>query len=228
MEDTENYEHILEMFNMIFKKLNPRKKILDIILTPQGQSKKIVLHQFGFLILEDGNQRPTRPSNVELFNFLRFNEPEVFEKVADEINYKHMRVTFREFCKTVNKFLVENKIDNFINENEGDGLEIKISCFKKELFTLENDKKRKITHIIIRDDLDVEIMPSKSSDSSIDLKDILSLENLVMVEQLQKELMDGVKKLNAKLKEIVEKNRPQTLKNMLDKKFAEFVVAEKL
>jgi hypothetical protein len=60
------------------------------------------------------------------------------------------------------------------------------------------------------------------------LKDILSLENLVMVEQLQKELMDGVKKLNAKLKEIVEKNRPQTLKNMLDKKFAEFVVAEKL
>jgi hypothetical protein len=228
----ENYLPCLELWGKIFKKLNPKKKVLDIPLSmhENDRNTKIVLHQFGFLILRvgRGHVRATQIDENELFKFLKFNKPETFDEIAEEINYKHIRIAFREYCKTINKFLNENDIDEISSMRN---FEDKRVCKKEVMF--EDGETKKLTSIIISLDANdgLKIILDKVSSGimsdKVSLSSIEDTSNLIILQQIMTEVTAGAKEILKQMKND-KSNRAVVLLEKLNEKFADFIVAEQL
>jgi len=227
-ENKEDYTKHLELFDLIFRKLNPKKKVLDILLHEETKNKKIVLHQFGFFVLKEHYERATQMDMDDLFNFLKYNKPETFDKIAEEINYKHMRIAFRDYCKMINKFLNENNITGingeikpsitipFIRKIERNIGQINAEKLVFEVESAGFDKGLKIQ------------IKRKDSTNDYTIEDFDDWDALIVIEQIQNEVLEGATKVLSFMKENVKANRQEKLWNDLNKKFADFVVAEKL
>jgi hypothetical protein len=223
----ENYLPCLELWGKIFKKLNPKKKVLDVPLSmhENDRNTKIVLHQFGFLILRvgRGHVRATQIDENELFRFLKFNKPETFDEIVEEINYKHIRIAFREYCKTVNKFLNENDIDEISSMRN---FEDKRICRKEVMF--EDGETKKLMSIIIRlDDGLVVALDKGGMSDKVNLSNLEETSNLIILQQIMPEVTAGAKEILKQMKND-KSNRAVVLLEKLNEKFADFIVAEQL
>jgi len=223
----ENYLPCLELWGKIFKKLNPKKKTLDIPLSTSDldRNTKIVLHQFGFLILRvgKGHVRATQINELELFRFLKFNKPEIFDEIADEISYKHIRIAFREYCRTVNKFLNDNDIDEISSMRN---FEDKRACRKEVMF--EDGETKKLTSIVIDIDNGLVVNFDKGIMSDrVSLSNIEDTSNLIILQQIMPEVTAGAKEILKQMKND-KSNRAVVLLGKLNEKFADFIVAEQL
>jgi hypothetical protein len=225
----QGYEPCLDLFFNIFQKLNPKKKILDIPLLPKDPDVKIVLHQFGFFLKKPYKERAEPVDKENLFSFFRDNKPETFEKVADEINYRHMRIAFRDFCRIMNAFIKENK------HKDADGTDEVISVkipFKKEILTHDGEKT-KVTSIDFEgyeSGMTICIHLLSNSIDDIELgEENLELDNILILEQIQKEVLEGTEKLLKKVKdERKNKGSVVSLYEQLQEKFSNFIMADEL
>jgi hypothetical protein len=139
-----------------------------------------------------------------------------------------MRVAFREYCKMMNKFLNENNIEEISGDIEPS---ITIPCIKKIeshsehinaeklLFELESAGFDRGLKINIR-------KKGSTSDNDHTIEDFDEWDALIVIEQVQNEVLEGAKAVLSFMKENVKANRQEKLWNDLNKKFADFVVAE--
>jgi hypothetical protein len=225
----QGYEPCLDLFFNIFQKLNPKKKILDIPLLPNDPDVKIVLHQFGFFLKKPYKERAEPVDKENLFSFFRDNKPETFEKVADEINYRHMRIAFRDFCRIMNAFIKENK------HKDADGTDEVISVkipFRKEILTHDGERT-KVTFIDFEgyeSGMTICIHSLSNGIDDIELgEENLELDNILILEQIQKEVLEGTEKLLKKVKdERKNKGSVVSLYEQLQEKFSNFIMADEL
>jgi hypothetical protein len=218
----QGYEPCLDLFFNIFQKLNPKKNVLDIPLVPNDPDVKIVLHQFGFFLKKPSKERVEPVDKENLFSFFRDNKPETFEKVSDEINYKHMRVAFRDFCRIMNAFIKENK------HQDADGTEetILVSIpFKGGLLS----DGQKVKGSIELEGHEGGITVSISHFDEFELGEDMGLDEILALEQTQKEVLEGTERLLKKVKdERKNKGSVASLYEQLREKFSNFIMADEL
>lgn len=232
--DEKGYDECLELFFKIFTKLNPRKKILDMNISPKYSTKKIVLHQFGLFMLHEGDQRCKPMDKEQLFEFFKDNTPETFDKIADEISYKHIRIAFRDFCKMMHNFIKEGGHMNVNGDSEF--IEEKASCKNKEIITADL-QKCKINHFTMtasNNGIEISFDTHKIDNiifttDSDGKEEEIGLDYLIIVEQVIGELTKAVKIISEKVDERLKgKHSVSRLHNELREKFSNFIVADEL
>lgn len=224
-KNKENYGECLKLFFRIFTKLNPKKKILDIPLSKESPNSKIVLHRFGFMVLWSYKERPSSVDIWNLFDFLKNNDSETFDNVADEIKYTEIRKMFRLYCKTVGQFLQDNKVESF---NEGiKSYKISVSFQKGRLIKNLDGQKAMIKHIEIEND-ENDINIKCGGHGYFRLNSIESLNDLALAEQIKIEIAKGLSLLKEEVKEDSGKIKSKILMEQLKKHFGSYLLAEKI
>jgi hypothetical protein len=222
-KNRDDYMECMEMFPKIFKKLASRKRVTDVNLTSDDK-RKIILHQFGlFLGAGEWSRRVKRISTHDLFKFLRENNLEVFDKVAEEIKYKNTRVAFRDYCRIVSLFLQDNGIDEIVNKRYFD---VKIKC-RRKFINVETGKMENINAMGITARY-ANITFFINGGNEIELSRASNIENLVIVEQFQNEIMRGLEKLIKMIKESNKNVGSQELYNKLNDRFSAYLVANQI
>ncbi len=212
------------------KKLHSRRKILDIPLYKETENK-IILHQFGFYVLERYRTRGRPIDTEELLQFLKDTPIDVIDNIADEIPYKHKRVVFREYCKMVKKFIEEQNITEIKRENKE--VKLKMLC-KKKVKNVEGETQT-IKHLEIGEHsfygsgVSIKIVNNKGNE--IDDFEIHrigeQIEHLILFEQLEQEILKCVNQFKRKLKKSIKRVGEPFLKE-LKEKFSTYLVAEQL
>jgi len=218
----EDYEPCLDLFFKIFQKLNPRKKVLDIDLYPSS-SYHIVLHQFGFFKLYDAFNRAEPVKKADLLKFLLENKDETFEKISDEISYKHMRVAFREYCKSVSKFLKSRNVDNISMPKKD--FKVVVPC-KREIMNTQGVVSV-MKNLTVMNDKYGEIKVIHPFDG-MNLNSVTENDSLIIVEQIQKEILKGLDKFIEKMETEKQNVGSLVLMKLLQDKFSNFIIADSL
>lgn len=230
-EAEEDFSEIFKIFHQLTKKLHSRRKVLNMPLKPKDDTS-LVLHLFGFYVKYAYMHRSQPINEGQLIEFLRENSEETIDRIADEIPYKHKRTVFREYCKMVKKFLGEHDITD-IKKNRKE-IELSMIC-KKRVYDMEG-KLHILKKIVLNerggyyeDGVEITIIDNKS-DKVVefhisDLKE--NIESLIVFEQLEQEIVKGVKQFKQKLKKGTDKIGDGFLKE-LKEKFSTYLVAEQL
>jgi hypothetical protein len=223
-KNEDDYTECIEMFPKIFRRLASRKKVLDIPIL-KGDGRKIILHQFGLFLSYEYfslRKRSKRISKNGLFEFLRGNDLEVFDKVAEEIKYKNTRVAFRDYCRIVHLFLTDNGIEEMVNKRL---FAVPIKC-RKQLIDADSGKSEKINHIGITSNYEKIVL--KINNSEFVISGTPAINTLAIIEQFQNEIIRGLVKM---IKLIRESNRnvgSQELYKKLSDKFSAYLVANQI
>jgi hypothetical protein len=221
-KNMDDYTECIQIFPKIFKKLASRRKITDVNLT-NDDKRKIVLHQFGlFLGGGEWSRRVKKISTHDLFKFLRENNLEVFDKVAEEIKYKNTRVAFRDYCRIVSLFLRDNGIDDIVNKRYFD---VKMKC-RRKFIDVDTGKTEEIKHMEIT--AKYENITFSINGDGFNLSRASNIENLVIVEQFQNEIIRGLGKIIKMVKESNNNVGSQELYRRLSDRFSAYLVANQI
>jgi hypothetical protein len=222
-KNRDDYTECIEMFPKIFKKLASRRKITDVSLT-SSDKRRVVLHQFGlFLGGGEWSRRARRISTHDLFKFLRENELEVFDKVAEEIRYKNTRVAFRDYCRIVSLFLKDNGIEEMVNKRYFD---VKMKC-RRKFIDVGTGKTERIDRMGITARY-ANITFFINGGNEIELSRASNIENLVIVEQFQNEIVRGLEKIIKMIRESNDRIGSQELYKRLNDRFSAYLVANQI
>jgi hypothetical protein len=221
-KNEDDYTECLNLFPKIFKRLSPRRKVLDIPLA-KDDNRRIVLHQFGLFFVYDSysRSRARRIGGHDLFEFLRKNDLEVFDRVAEEIKYKNTRIAFRDYCRIVSLFLKDNGIDEMINERQFD---VAIKC-RKQFISIERGKTEKIKSIKITAKHDIKF---EINGDEFNLSRTSNIDNLVVIEQFQIQVIKGLKKIIKLIRESNKSVGSQELYKRLNDRFSAYLVANQI
>lgn len=222
-KNRDDYTECIEMFPKIFKKLAPRRKVLDIPLT-KNENRRIVLHQFGLFYVYDSymRNRAKKFGSHNLFQFLRENELEVFDRVAEEIKYKNTRIAFRDYCRIVSLFLKDNGIEEMVNKRL---FNIVMKC-RKEFINTDKGKTEKISSIGIT--ARYENVKFVINGDEFNLSRASNIENLIVIEQFQNQIIKGLKKIIKSIRESNNSVSSQELYKRLNDRFSAYLVANQI
>lgn len=223
-KNRDDYTECIQMFPKIFKRLAPRRKVLDIPLT-KSDSRRIVLHQFGLFYVYDSymRSRARKFSLHDLFQFLRENELEVFDKVAEEIKYKNTRIAFRDYCRIVSLFLKDNGIEGMVNKRQ---FNVPIEC-RKEFINIDVGKITQIIKYIGIKAKNENVIFIINGDE-FNLSRASNTENLIVIEQFQNQIIKGLKKIINMIRESNNRVGSQELCRRLNDRFSAYLVANQI
>jgi hypothetical protein len=222
-KNEDDYTECLNLFPKIFKRLAPRRKVLDIPFA-KDDNRRIVLHQFGLFYVYGSysRSRARRIDNHDLFEFLRKNDLEVFDRVAEEIKYKNTRIAFRDYCRIISLFLKDNGIENMINKRR---FVFEKKC-KKEFINANKGKSEKISSILIT--AKYESVKFVINGDEFNLSRASNIENLVVIEQFQIQIIKSLKKIIKLVRESNKSVGSQELCKRLNDRFSAYLVANQI
>ena len=195
-KNEDDYTECLNLFPKIFKRLAPRRKVLDIPFA--------------------------KIDNHDLFEFLRKNDLEVFDRVAEEIKYKNTRIAFRDYCRIISLFLKDNGIEDMINKRQ---FVFEKKC-KKEFININKGKSEKISSILIT--AKYESVKFVINGDEFNLSRASNIENLVVIEQFQIQIIKGLKKIIKLIREGNKSVGSQELYKTLSDRFSAYLVANQI
>jgi hypothetical protein len=222
-KNRDDYTECIQMFPKIFKRLAPRRKVLDIPLA-NNHNRRIVLHQFGLFYVYGSHigGRARKVDAQDLFEFLRENDLEVFDRVAEEIKYKNTRIAFRDYCRIVSLFLKDNGIEDMVNKRQ---FNFEKKC-KKEFINISKGKSEKISSIRIK--ASYENVKFMINGDEFNLSRSSNIENLIVIEQFQIQIIKGLKKIINMIRESNNSVGSQELYRRLNDRFSAYLVANQI
>jgi len=222
-KNRDDYTECIQMFPKIFKRLASRRKVLDIPLA-KDDNRKVALHQFGLFYVYDSysRSRARKVDAQDLFEFLRKNDLEVFDRVAEEIKYKNTRIAFRDYCRIISLFLKDNGIENMINKRR---FVFEKKC-KKEFINANKGKSEKISSILIT--AKYESVKFVINGDEFNLSRASNIENLVVIEQFQIQIIKSLKKIIKLVRESNKSVGSQELCKRLNDRFSAYLVANQI
>lgn len=222
-KNMDDYTECIKMFPKIFKRLASRRKVLDIPLK-RDDNRRIVLHQFGLFYSYNSysRSRARKVDAQDLFEFLRGNDLEVFDRVAEEIKYKNTRIAFRDYCRIVSLFLKDNGIEEMVNKRQ---FNVAMKC-RKEFINIDKGKAEKIGSIAII--AKCENIIFVVNDNEFNLSRASNIDNLIVIEQFQNQIIKGLKKIVKSIRESNNWVGSQELCRRLNDRFSAYLVANQI